>query len=295
MKDNSIDLYQQRLKLQGATFLRIEHDDAMVAVVFKVLQPRSAPLILKICSRPGDYLREVYFLKRLSGALPVPRIQQLIEPEPDLHGAILMECLPGALLKKADFTEALVHEIGSCLAQIHLNCMPAYGDLTQADNLSVDPRVHFTLRFEESLSECSNELPMKLLQQCQDYYDEHINLLASVDGPCIIHRDFRPGNIMIHNGKLQGIIDWASGRAGFAEEDFCPIGLGEWGFTPVYKKYFLEAYASVRPVPKYDPIMPLLRLSRAVAAVGFTIKYKTWKSRHARFYQINRQVIESFF
>ncbi|HXF28491.1 MAG TPA: phosphotransferase [Chlamydiales bacterium] len=134
-----------------------------------------------------------------------------------------------------------------------------------------------------------------LLKQCRHYYDTHIDLLASADGPCMIHRDFRPGNVIVHEGKLAGIIDWASGRAGFAEEDFCPLEHGEWPIHPTCKKSFLAGYASIRPVPDYSTIMPLLRLSRAFATIGFTVKRGTWKSSHARVYQSNRQFLETFF
>lgn len=66
--------------------------------------------------------------------------------------------------------------------------------------------------------------------------DTHINLLDSVDGPCIVHRDFRPGNIIVNEGKIQGIIDWAGARASFVEEDFCPLEFGEWPVTDRSKK-----------------------------------------------------------
>src|SRR5579872_5182053 len=95
--------YQQRLGLQDAAFSRIEHDDAMVAIVYKVMQPTGTHLILKICKRPNDCLREVYFLNLLAEKLPVPRILQVVEPEVGVDGAVLMECLPGTLLKITDF------------------------------------------------------------------------------------------------------------------------------------------------------------------------------------------------
>jgi Ser/Thr protein kinase RdoA (MazF antagonist) len=128
-----------------------------------------------------------------------------------------MECLPGSLLQIADFTDALAFEIGSALARIHLSRTPGYGDLIHPHDLSSDPRVFFTLKFDEGFEECSSHLPKELLEQCRRYYDTHIKSINSVDGPCIIHRDFRPGNIMVHEGKLQGIIDWAGARASFAE------------------------------------------------------------------------------
>jgi hypothetical protein len=63
--DSTITLYQKRLHLQNATFSRIDHEDATVAIVYKITQSTGKELILKICERTNDYLREVYFLKHL--------------------------------------------------------------------------------------------------------------------------------------------------------------------------------------------------------------------------------------
>lgn len=293
--DNPISQYQKRLNLLDATFSHIDHEDAMVAIVYKVTKRTGEQLILKICPRKNDYLREVYFLNYLADKIPVPRILELVQPEVGIHGAILMECLPGALLKITDFTDSLAYEMGSHLARIHLNGTAGYGDLIQPEKLSADPRSYFTLKFEEGLDECRNHLPNGLIAQCQHYFGTHVDLLAAVDGPCIVHRDFRPGNLMVFEGKLQGIIDWSGARGSFAEEDFCPIEHGIWPIDPNRKKSFLAGYASVRPIPDYSAIMPLLRLSRAVATIGFTIKRGTWASRASRIYQFNRQFLEAFF
>jgi Ser/Thr protein kinase RdoA (MazF antagonist) len=293
--DNLITLYKQRLNLQNSTFIPIDHDEAMVAIVYKITGPMGLPLILKISTRNEDYLRELYFLKRFAGKLPVPDILQEVPPEAGIHGAILMECLPGTLLKIIDLTDELAYEIGSQLATIHLSRVAGYGDLIQSHNLSPEPNVYFTSKFDEGFVECNNHLPKKLLDQCHQYYAAHINLLSSVDGPCIIHRDFRPGNVLVNNGKLEGIIDWASGRAGFAEEDFCPLELNEWGEHPTKIKSFLKGYESIRPIPEYNAIMPLLRMGRALATIGFIIKQDTWANRHAPLYQVHRQFLDNFF
>ncbi len=293
--DNLITLYQQRLNLQHSTFSRIDHDDAMVAIVYKLTQPNGENLILKICSRPHDYLREVYFLQHFADRLPVPHIIQIMPPQTDISAAILMECLPGTLLKITDFTDALAYEMGSLLARIHLNRVVGYGDLTQQENLSSDPRVHFTSKFEEGMDECRNHLPKSLIEQCHLYYHKNSNLLTSVDGPCMIHRDFRAGNVIVFNGEIKGIIDWSSGRASFAEDDFVPMEHGEWPSNSTSKKSFLAGYASIRPVPDYSTIMPFLRLNRAIATIGFTVKRGTWESSNARVYQFNRRYLEEFF
>ncbi len=269
-----IALYQQHLNLQNSAFSRIVHDDAMVAIVYKITQ-----------------LNGIQFF---AGKLLVPRIIQLVQPGMDIHGAILMEYLPGTLLKTTDFTDALAYEMGSLLARIHINRVTGYGDLIQPQDLNLDPRIHFTLKFEEGLKECRNHLPKAMLEQCRHYYDAHLNLLDSVDGPCISHRDFRPGNIIVYDGKIRGIIDWSSGRASFAEDDFCPMEHSEWPPDLTSKKSFLSGYASIRPVPNYSAIMPFLRLNKAIATIGFTVKRGTWTSINARPYQFNRHFLEIF-
>lgn len=291
--NNFIASYQEHLNLQSATFSRIDHEDATVASVYKVTLPTGAELILKICTRIKDYLHEVYFLNHFARILPVPRIIKVVQPEIGIDGAILMEHLPGSLLKIADFTDALAYEVGSWLAHIHLNRVAGYGELTQPSNLTSNPHTYFTLKFDEGFAECSNHLPKALLEQCRRYYDTHVNLLDCADGPCMVHRDFRPGNWITHNGKLQGIIDWSAGRASFAQEDFCPMEHGNW---PLHiKKSFLAGYESIRPVPDYHAMMPLLRLNKALATIGFTLKRGTWKSCNSGLYKFNRQFLETFF
>lgn len=278
-----IALYQKRLKLDDAVFNRIDHEDTMVAVVYKITEPNGNELILKICERQKDYLNEVHFLNFFAGKIPVPRIIQIVEADDTLHGAILMECLPGELLSTTEFTESLAYEMGANLARIHLN-----------RTSSPDIREHFTMKFEEGMDENKDHLPKELLDKCRKYYESHVHLLDTVDGPCIIHRDFRAGNVIVDQGKISGIIDWSSARSSFAEDDFCPLEHGEWPPNPKSKASFLAGYASIRTVPNYQAIMPFLRLNKALATVGFTVKRGTWATRDAKIYQYNRNFLETF-
>ena len=139
--DNLVDLYRRKLNLPNAVFTYIDHEDAMVAAVFKISQLGRPDLILKVCSRKGDFLRESYFLSRFADKIPVPKIIQLIKPEVGLHAAILMECVQGDLLKSEKVDKALALEIGLLLARIHLEHAEGYGDLTDPSRLSEDPRI----------------------------------------------------------------------------------------------------------------------------------------------------------
>ncbi|MEI8124971.1 MAG: aminoglycoside phosphotransferase family protein [Parachlamydiaceae bacterium] len=291
--DNLINLYRRKLNLSQADFHYIDHEDAMVDVVFKIIQPDGPEMILKICSRPENYFREAYFLQHFADKLPVPRIIRRIEPEADVFGAVLMEYIAGELLKAETVDCKLAYEIGSFLAHIHLEHAEGYGDLTDPAHLSADPRIPFTMKFEEGLEECKGHLSEGLIATCRRHFNNDVDLLLFIDGPCVIHRDFRPGNLIALHGKIHGIIDWSSARGGFAEDDFCPLEFGEWSIDSACKKSFLEGYASIRKVPDYKPIMPLLRLSRAVAAVGFTVKRGTWESINSKLYQFSRRYLES--
>jgi hypothetical protein len=47
-----------------------------------------------------------------------------------------------------------------------------------------------------------------------------------------------------------------------------------------------------RPGPNYN-LIPFLRLNKAIATIGFTVKRGTWES--SRVYQPNRQFLETLF
>lgn len=293
---NNVTLYKAHLNLhQDANFQHIAHDDAMVATVYKITQPNNKSYILKVCDRQEDYLREIYFLKYFANKLLVPQIIDLVEPDKDIHGAILMEYFSGDLIKAENLTAALAFEIGAILGKIHTHHSNNYGDLTQPQTLTNDACKNFNLKFQEGIAECQNHLPSTLLNKCCDFFESNINLLYKVDGPCIIHRDYRPANIIVKNTKIQGIIDWSSARASFSEDDFCPLEHGEWPGHNTFKKSFLSGYASIRKVPDYNAIMPLLRLNRAIAVVGFTVKHHTWGGVNAKQYQAERKFIDNFF
>ena len=287
-----INFYKKHLNLPNAIFTKIDHSDALVAHVYKI-ETKNENYILKIFPRSHYLQREVYFLNYLANKIPVPHIHVTIEPDENQQGAILMEYLPGSLLNSLEVTNSLSYELGAILAKIHLNKFDVYGDPTEPKNQTPDPKIYYNLKFDECFAECINHLPKTLLDNCHDYREDNIYLLSDVDGPCLVHRDFRPGNIITQVGKLQGIIDWSSGRSGFAEEDFCSLENGEWNLLPDLKKSFLSGYVSIRSLPNYELILPLMRLLKALDIIGFLVKTKTWNQSNSILYQKNLHFLET--
>jgi Ser/Thr protein kinase RdoA (MazF antagonist) len=138
-------------------------------------------------------------------------------------------------------------------------------------------------------------LPQELLEQCLQYFNTHLDLLLAVDDPCIIHRDFRAGNLIVCDDKIQGIIDWSAARASFAEEDLYFLEYGTWPINDITKKSFLTEYASIRPIPNYNAIVPLLRLNRAITVLGFTFKRNSCKNELSYLYKYNLRYLETLF
>ncbi len=165
MKTNCPDvtLYQKRLGLQTATFSRIDHEDAIVAAVYKVTEANGKQFILKISDKNTHYFREVFFLEKLVNQVPVPKILRTIPPERGVHGAILMEYLPGTLLKTSEINEACAYELGRCLALIHQNRFPSYGDPTE-DNMD-KPYFRFALAEDSQKLMIINWLEQKHIKE----------------------------------------------------------------------------------------------------------------------------------
>lgn len=291
--EQSITLYQKHFNLETASFSRIDHEDTIVAVVYKILTESGQEYVLKICHCDDHFFREFYFLKYFASKLPVPKILNAFPPQEGIYGAVLMEYIPGELLKIEDYTESLSYEVGKNLALIHQNRLPGYGDLLQ-DKLSNNPKEYFTSKFKKGLEECRPKLSQKLMNASLKYFNEHIHLLESVDGPCIVHRDFRPGNLIIRNNKLQGIIDWSGTKASFAEEDFCTLEHRDWITNPKSKQGFLSGYSSIRSIPKYDNLLPLLRLSKAINTMGFIVKRNAWDTTSTHLYEFNHHFLDNF-
>lgn len=289
-----IDAYLTKLDLNSANFELIEHEDAMVAPVFKIFKANEQ-FILKICENKKHYLREKFFLNYFLGQILVPKVIDSVDPENNICGAILMEYINGSVMKITDFNTSVAYQSGALLAMIHNNRTKGYGELIETAKLDSSPVQSFTLKFEEGLEECIGHLPNQLIEQIKSYLYQNVNLLNSVDGPCIVHYDFRPGNIIAQNNKVVAIIDWSSSRSSFAEEDFCSFEHVEWLIDASTKKEFLEGYASVRPVPNYSKVMLLLRVSKAVASIGFIVKQGVFNPNRDKWYRLNLNFLETFF
>ncbi len=205
-----------------------------------------------------------------------------------------MECLPGDVLNFFTFTHEMAFKMGELLAQLHEIRTENYGDLIIPDQKS-DPIKEMWNYINESVSECKDVVSSSLLDSCLKFLEKNMVKPEDFDGPCIVHRDYKPGNVVAYQNNITGLIDWESSKSSFAEEDFARMDNIIWDRDLSSKKPFLDGYSSVRKLPNIEEVMPLLRVSKCLGAIGFTIARKTWQTRDKDIYKRNLSFLMTFF
>lgn len=81
--------------------------------------------------------------------------------------------------------------------------------------------------------EADNE---KLISEAFDYIYTNIDSLKYQEGAKLLHNDFHPKNIIVHEGRLSGVIDWECSQ--FGEADFDLTHLFCWCIYP--ENYLLQ-------------------------------------------------------
>lgn len=70
----------------------------------------------------------------------------------------------------------------------------------------------------------------KIIANAFDYIRANIDVLEHQTGPTLLHNDFHLKNIIVHEGKLAGVIDWECSQYG--EADFELSRLFDWCIFP---------------------------------------------------------------
>jgi Ser/Thr protein kinase RdoA (MazF antagonist) len=280
---------KERLRTFGDAMVPIHHDEGLVASSYRI-DCRGRPVaVCKIHHHSTAYFREHFFLNRLAGVVALPRVLAAIDS--DL--ALVMHYCPGYLVRPSEVLEGLGFQIGQALALLHSQRVDRFGDPVEPSSLQQSAIPLVQHKFEEELAECRSVLTKDELLACLELFAQQKEKLSGVDGPCLIHRDFRPGNVLVLGDRLSAIIDWASARFGFAEQDLATWESGEWPVSSAAKKSFYEGYASIRPVPDLGKVLKLLQLVRAVGVCGFIAKRGLADSTGKEPFQRNLQLLKA--
>lgn len=229
-------------------------------------------LVLKIPFVRRKLHRELYALRELQGDLPVPQVVDCWMADDEGPGALLLSLLPGAVIT-GPVSGELAANLGALLARLHRHSLGWYGDVY--DPAERSPAGWWaTLRrtYESWQPLCAQVMPRDLLQRARDHYDRLYASLPEPDGPCLLHFDYRPGNVLVEENRITGLIDFESSRGGSGGLDFVKIQNEVWDVWPGTREAFLRGYGSIRPVPELERVLPFYTLHNAFGGIAWCVK-----------------------
>ncbi len=227
---------------------------------------RNGDVIVKVPYSRTKLWREKTILEKLEGLLPVPRVLDFFPGDEETPGALLLSHIPGHPAQPSDYH--LSGSFGALLAKLHCVKMDRF-------ELGQDPRNWWegiSQVFEGWKAECEGVLDEGFLEDVTNAWKEHFPCGQEADGPCLVHMDYRPGNILVHNDEVVALIDFESSRGGSADIDFTKMHLYLWDPFPHTRQEFLSGYASIRKPPPVEPVLPFYLMHHAVGGLAWCVR-----------------------
>lgn len=231
-----------------------------------------------------------------------PPVRGILEPADELGQGYLMEriageTLPQKILGNPEFAKAEQRLAGQCaaeLAKIHaipLESLPA--DIPRDDARSL------LAGLGERYRDYGAAIPV--FDYALRWLEDHLPEPAR---PCLLHGDFRMGNLMIDADGIAAILDWELAHLGDPAQDLAYLCTPSWRFTRHDRPVggfagideFLDAYRSASGAAversRFDFWLVYSTLWWGVCCLGMTDIWRTGQDRTLERAVIGRRVSE---
>jgi len=245
-----------------------EVPESYSSTVAKVKLDDDQLVIVKVPYSREKLFREKLMLDKLQGLLPVPQVLGFWKGDDEHVGALVLSYLEGQPIA-GDIDASLAYDIGALLANLHQVSM---NNFTLMEDPTQDWWQSISDKYLTWIEECKGILDTGLINQCLAKFNLLIKNQDAPDGPVLVHFDYRPGNILIHDNKIVGLIDFESARGGSADIDFNKVKLYIWDEFPHVKDNFIKGYESVRNLPSLDKALPLYRLFNGIGGLAWCVR-----------------------
>ncbi|OAX48123.1 phosphotransferase family protein [Paenibacillus sp. AD87] len=257
----------EKLKLN---VLNIENvPESFSSDVYKLTLLSGEDVYVKIPYNKDKLFREFQMLEILKDVIPVPKVLDIWYGDESNTGALLLSAIQGVPCTE-NMDEKLSFQMGVYHAMLHEVKTPGYG-YHSTDGFNIldqnNWRLHIKNNFEKWKEPCKELLEPALYEQCILHFDGVFSALPDPDGPCFVHMDFRPGNILVNGNKVTGIIDFESARGGSSEIDFTKINRYIWEVNPRTKSPYFEGYQTIRNMLNLEIVLPFYNFYDAFSAV----------------------------
>ncbi|MCR8630222.1 phosphotransferase family protein [Paenibacillus radicis (ex Xue et al. 2023)] len=250
--------------------ISIDHvPESFSSEVYKLSLINGENVYAKIPYNKDKLFREYRMLEMLSQVLPVPKVLDFWSGDDLISGALLLTEIQGSPCTGV-VNDKLAFQIGVYHAKLHEVKMPGYGVEVKDGFQYLDQnnwRLYIKNNFEKLKEPCKEIIDRDLFEKCMNHFDRTFTILPHPDGPCVVHMDFRPGNILTNDNRVVGIIDFESARGGASEIDFTKINRYIWEVNPQSRVRYEEGYSTIRPLLDLDAILPFYDFYDAFSAV----------------------------
>jgi len=260
-----IEKYLKELNIKPIEIQQVP--ESYSSEVYLLILNQNQKFILKIPYNQSKYKREIKILKLLEGKLPVPKIINHYFDMEDKRGVILLSYIDGVPINK-EIDDKLAFEMGNLLAKVHSIKMP-YFNLNDKEE---DWDTSIKTKFDNWILECRGNIEDDFLDKCKSKFNQMSKKLPKADGPCLVHFDYRPGNILIKDNKIVGLIDFESSRGGAADIDFTKMKLYVFDRFKNSKKSFVKGYESIRKMPNIDIALPFYLFFNGVGGLAWCVR-----------------------
>lgn len=246
-------------------------------------------VVLKIPFNSQKLEREKKALELLRDKVPVPELIKYYNGDNLISGALLISYINGTPLA-GNVTEELAYQMGIMLAKIHNIRLKKYGEIEtegEKDKQSVYLD-NVKIMYTKNKVFCEKVMNSRKLSACDEIFNYYFSKLPIPEEPCLLHSDYRMGNILVNGSKVVGVIDFEVANGGAADEDFSILESEVFNVYAGTRESFLEGYKSIKKLPDLDNTLPFYKFLTAFTRIGWCVK--RGKTNENFYFEFNNQI-----
>ncbi|KIQ77061.1 phosphotransferase [Bacillus sp. L_1B0_8] len=238
------------------------------SVVYKIKLIDFRTVYIKIPYSKVKLEHEYKVLERLRYELSVPQVLDYWEGDEGFTGALLLSAIQG-MPATGKVDAALAFDIGIQHAKLHA-IIPKEQDFENfISNMHGQSSDFIQHNFYSLAKDVKEVIDPHLYEQSMQHFEYHLKLIPYSDATSFIHLDFRPGNILVYENQISGIIDFESFSIGATEMDFTKINRYIFMEYPGTKEAYRQGYESIRPLVDLQEILPFYQFIDLFNAIGW--------------------------
>lgn len=228
--------------------------------VLRFIDTRGEHYVLKQPWSTSKALRELDALRRLEGHPYTPSLLGHQEHEGKL--LLLMRGLDGEPMRACDVTEPLGRAIGEATRMLHAQPHPDFdGAATWRELLRRN-----AARYCGDIGKADQSLA----ERVHPCFLRHLDEVPEATHAAMTHFDLRPGNLLVRDGHLVGLIDFEACRGGHPSMDFFKLWEELWQPNPRSRAWILAGYGKDKEwTAEVERLMQIYSLYHGLAGLAW--------------------------